>query len=163
MEANSVLDFFLALPADWIIISSFALVLLIDALRVGSSRISTLAIAALLSLLIESAVTSAAFLGPVVAQLSTPVLQAAFFGILFVLTYILIRRVFIDYGELHGQPLQAIFAAIAVTIIIVVVWLQVPALDAVWHFGDQVRAVFSEAFRFWWLLVSLAALAFAKA
>lgn len=163
MEASSVLDFFLRLPTDWIIIGSFAVIMLVDALRVGSARISTLAIAAIISLLVQDTVTSAAFFGPVAAQLSTPVLQAAFFGIMYILTYILVRRIFIDYGELHGQPLQAIFAAIAVTALIVVVWLQVPALTAVWNFGDQVRSVFSEAFRFWWLLLGLAALAFAKA
>lgn len=163
MEAGSVLDFFLTLPTDWIIIGCFSVFILVDALRMGTARISTIAVAALLSLLLQDAVTSAAFFGPVAAQLSTPVLQAAFFAILFVITYILVRRVFIDYGELHGQPLQAIFAAVAVTAIIVTVWLQVPALEAVWNFGGQVRTVFSEAFRFWWLLLSLAALAFAKA
>ncbi len=163
MEASSVLDFFLKLPTDWIIIGSFAMIMVVDALRVGSARISTLAIAALISLLVQDAVATAAFFGPVAAQLSTPVLQAVFFGIVYILTYILVRRIFIDYGELHGQPLQAIFAAVAVTALIVVVWLQVPALQAVWAFGDQVRAVFSEAFRFWWILLGLAALAFAKA
>ncbi len=163
MEANSVLDFFLKLPADWIIIGSFAMIMLVDALRVGSARISTLAIAALMSLLVQDTISSAAFFGPVAAQLSTPVLQAVFFGIIYILTYVLVRRIFIDYGELHGQPLQAIFAAIAVTALIVTVWLQVPALAAVWNFGDQVHSVFSEAFRFWWLLLGLAALAFAKA
>lgn len=163
MEASSVLDFFLKLPTDWIVIGSFTMIMLVDALRVGSARISTLAIAALISLLVQDAVPVAAFFAPVAAQLSTPVLQAVFFGVVYVLAYILVRRIFIDYGELHGQPLQAIFAALAVTALIVVVWLQVPALTAVWTFGDQVRAVFSEAFRFWWILLSLAALAFAKA
>ncbi len=158
-----MLDFFLKLPTDWIIIGSFVLILLVDALRVGSGRISTLAIAALISLLVLDTVPSSAFFGSVASQLSTPVLQAVFFGVVYILTYILVRRIFMDYGELHGQPLQAIFAAIAVTALIVVVWLQVPALTAVWAFGDQVRAVFSESFRFWWILLSLAALAFAKA
>ncbi len=163
MEAGSVIDFFLTLPADWIIIGSFAMIMLVDALRVGSARISTLAIAALISLLVQASISPAAFFGSVAAQLSTPVLQAVFFGVVYILTYILVRRIFIDYGELHGQPLQAIFAGFAVTAIIVVVWLQVPALAAVWAFGDQVRAVFSESYRFWWILLALAALAFAKA
>lgn len=163
MEAGSIIDFFLALPTDWIIIGSFALIMFVDALRVGSARISTLAVSAIVSMVIYGTVASAALFGPVSAQLSTPVLQAAFFSVIYILSYILVRRVFIDYGELHGQPLQAIFAAVAVTALIVVVWLQIPALSAVWQFGEQVQAVFGEAYRFWWMLVSLAALAFAKA
>lgn len=163
MEIGLLTNFFFSLPADWIIIGSFAILMLVDALRVGSARISTLALASIVALVINQSVSSAAFLGPVSAALSTPVLQAVFFGVLYILTFVLTRRVFIDYGELHGQPLQAIFASIAVTAIILVVWIQVPALEAVWLFGDQVRAVFSEVFRFWWLLLSLAALAFAKA
>jgi len=73
-----------------------------------------------------------------------------------------LRRTFSDYGETGGQPLQAVFAGIAVTALVVLAWIQIPALDAVWHFGDQVQAAFAESYRFWWLIVSLAALAFAK-
>ncbi len=159
----SVLENLSSLPADWIIIGSFALLMLVDALRVGSARISTLSIAALVALLINQSIASAAFFGPVSAALSTPVLQAIFFSVVYILIFFLIRRVYIDYGELHGQPLQAIFAAIAVTALILVVWVQVPALSYIWLFSQQVQGVFGEAFRFWWILVSLAALAFAKA
>lgn len=163
MDTGSFGNFFSTLPADWIIIGSFAVLMLVDALRVGSARISTIAIAALVAHVVDQSVSSAAFFGPVSAALSTPVLQAVFFSIVFTIIYILIRRIFIDYGELHSQPLQAIFAAIAVTTLVLVVWVQVPALGYIWQFGSQVQSVFGEAFRFWWILIGLAALAFAKA
>ncbi len=163
MELGTLTNFFVSLPTDWIIIGVFALVMLIDALRVGSGRISALAVAALIASLIAQAVPNAAFLGPVSDQLGTPVLQAALFGVIFILTFVLIRRIFFDYGEEGGQPLQAIFAAIAVTGLVVVVWVQVPALEAVWRFGAQVQTTFGEPYHFWWLLSSIAALAFAKA
>lgn len=163
MEVGHLGNFFTSLPADWIIIGSFALLMFIDALRVGSARISTLAIAALITLLINESVAKAAFFGSVSLALSTPVLQAIFFTFVYMLIYFLIRRIYIDYGELHGQPLQAFFAAIAVSALIILVWVQVPALNYIWNFGGQVQAVFGETYRFWWILLGLAALAFAKA
>ena len=160
---GSLTYFFTTLPADWIILGVFALIMLIDALRVGSGRIATLAISGLIVFLVTETIPHAAFLGPVSERLSTPVLQAAFFGAVFVLIFILLCRIFTDYGEENGQPLGAVFAAIAVTALVVLVWVQVPALGAIWHFGSQVQVVFGEPYRFWWLLTSLAALAFAKA
>lgn len=137
--------------------------MLVDALRSGSGRVSTIAIAALVTLAVYAAVPQAAYLDVLTRQLSTPVLQAALFGVIFMLTFLLVRKMFYDYDEMHGQPIPAIFAALAVTIIIIAVWLQAPALEAVWRFGPQVKSIFGEAFRFWWLLIALAALAFAKA
>jgi hypothetical protein len=163
MEISLLLNFFSSLPADWIIVGSFGVLALVDALRVGSARISTLAVAALITLVVHQTFAPAVFLGALSATLSTPVLQAALFGVLYVIVFIFIRRVYIDYGELQGQPLQAIVAAVAVTALMLVVWVQVPALQAVWHFGGQVAAVFGDSFRFWWIFASLGALAFAKA
>ena len=56
-------------------------------------------------------------------------------------------------------PLQALITGIASAIVLVVIWLQVPGLEAVWAFGSQVQAVFGEAYRFWWLAGSYIALA----
>jgi hypothetical protein len=163
MGIETITSFLSSAPTDWIIIGSFALVALIDALRVGSSRIATLGIAGIIALVVVETIPAAALLGEVSEKFSTPVLQAALFGVVFGLLFLLIRRIFIDYGEEGGQPLQAIFAAVAVTGLVVVVWVQVPALDAVWHFGDQVQAIFGDPYRFWWTLASIAALAFSKA
>jgi hypothetical protein len=162
MDFSSVATILTALPTDWIIIGTCTLLLLVDALRVGSGRIAALALAALVTLLISGYFDKAAFLGSISDALSTPTLQAAVFGVLFVLLFILLRRINIDYGEESGQPLHAIIAGVAATAIVVVVWIQVPVLETVWVFGDQVQALFGESNRFWILLTALAALAFSR-
>lgn len=162
MELATLSDFFTSLPTDWIIIGAFALLMIVDALRVGVGRIATLAISVIVASVLSKMVPAALFIGQIAEQLSTPVLQAALFGIVLVAVFLLIRRVFIDYGEMSCPPIQALFAGVAVTALIVLVWVQIPALDAVWEFDSQVQAAFGADYRFWWLLGSLAALAFAR-
>ena len=162
MDVGSVTSVLSSVPADWIILGVVVLLFTVDAIRVGVGRISSLGIGMLLALLASAALTNAAFLGSISRTFSTPVLQALLFGLILVLMFLFVRRVTIDYSEMGGQPIQAIFAGIAVTILIVVAWLQIPALSSVWNFDQQVQTVFGEAYRFWWLIGSFAALAFAR-
>lgn len=162
MDFASTTSYLTSVPADWFIIGVFALLMIVDALRVGAGRIGAFAIAFLIAPFVVTALGHALFVGGLIANLSTPVLQAIVFGVVFVALFLLLRRTFNDYGETGGQPLQAVFAGIAVTALVLLAWIQIPVLEAVWHFGGQVQAAFAEPYRFWWLIVSLAALAFAK-
>ncbi|MBI5456575.1 hypothetical protein HY969_02445 [Candidatus Kaiserbacteria bacterium] len=163
MELGTVTNFFSGVPADWIIIACIAAVFLIDALRVGSGRIAAFGISATLAVQVSAALGGAAFLGALSTQFSTPVLQAALFVVILIAVFLLIRRIAMDYGETGGQPIQALFAAVAASALVLLAWVQVPALHSVWDFGGGVKSMFGEAYRFWWLIGSLAALAFSKA
>ncbi|MDP2648684.1 MAG: hypothetical protein Q8P19_02180, partial [bacterium] len=87
---------------------------------------------------------------------------AVLFFVMLVALFFFSRRIIGFWSDSRECVVQALMAGLATTIIALVVWLQIPSLDAVWHFGPQIQNVFSEAYRFWWLLISFAALAFVR-
>lgn len=151
-----------SVPIDWFIIAGFAVLAAFDVLRNGASRIGAMALALPVTLLLVSTFPSAAFLDALSSQLATPMLEAVLFVALFIALFVLIRRMDLSYGAEAGLPIAALFAGIAGTAILVVVWLQVPALDTLWQFGPDVRAIFGGQYSFWWLIGSYAAFAFVR-
>ncbi len=158
LTANTLIHW----PTDWIIIGAIAVFIALDTLRSGGTRASALALALPVGLFTLDALPRALFIGSVSKQFSTPVLQAVLFGIVFVALYVLIYRIIGFYSTSTGAPIEALLTGLAATAILMVVWLQVPALNSLWHFGSQVQAVFGESYRFWWLAASYLALAFAR-
>ncbi|MDO8521925.1 MAG: hypothetical protein Q7S08_01410 [bacterium] len=154
--------FFSHIPIDWIIIAVFAIIVAFDAMRSGSGRATSFALSLPATLFIVAELPHAKFLSGVTEQFTSSVLKALLFGIVFVVTYILVRRMSAPDATDSGQIIQAIVAGIAATAVAIVVWLQVPELQSVWHFGAQIQAIFGEAYRFWWIAGSFAALAFVR-
>lgn len=148
-------------PIDWILIGACAAFIALDAVRSGSARAAALALALPATLLFLDALPHATLPEMVLKQLSTHAGQLIVFAVLFALLYIAIHRMIFGFSG-GGEVIQALITGLAATIVLVVVWLQVPALDSLWHFGPQVQAVFAESYRFWWLIVAYAALAFAR-
>lgn len=149
-------------PTDWIIIGAAAAFIAFDTLRSGGTRASALALALPATLLILEAIPQAIGIGALAKQLSTPVLQVLLFGVLFVALYVLTYRIIGFFSAASGGPIQALFCGIGATAILVVVWVSMPELSALWQFGPHVQAVFGESYRFWWLLGSYGAIAFAR-
>jgi hypothetical protein len=149
-------------PTDWIIIGAVAVFIALDTLRNGGTRAATLALALPATLFVMDTLPRTLFIGSVLKQFSTPVLQAVLFGIVFVALYVLIYRIIGFYSTSTGAPVEALLTGLAATAILMVVWLHVPALDSLWRFGPQVHIVFSESYRFWWLAASYLSLAFAR-
>ena len=147
-------------PTDWIVIGAVAMLIALDSLRSGRARASALALSLPATLLITSALPHAAFLGTLGATTSS-VMQVVVFTGIFIAMYISAYRMIFSFSD-GGGVIQSLVAGIAAAIILTVVWLLVPALHSIWHFGPQVQAVFGEAYRFWWLLASFAALAFVR-
>lgn len=145
-------------PIDWILIGAFAAFAALDGIRKGPARATALMLSLPAALLLVAKLPAAVFLGPVATQLTTPLAQAGLFAIVTVVLFFVIHRVIFTFSN-GLAPLQALIAGLAAAIVLVVIWLQVPGLEAVWNFGDQVRAVFGEAYRFWWLAASYIALA----
>ncbi len=162
MNLDSLTSLYNAVPTDWMIIAVLAIFAAFDALRSGARRIASLSLALPVAALLFGAISSAAFLGDAVAQFSSPVPQAALFFILLIGIYILINRIGLAWGSESGQTLQAALAGVAAVALAVVIWIQIPALDALWHFGPQMQLIFGETYRFWWLIGSYAALAFVR-
>src|SRR3989344_3078026 len=145
-------------PIDWILIGAFAAFAALDGIRSGPTRATSLMLSLPAALLLVANLPDALFIGALVAQFSTPLAHAGVFAIVTaVLFFVILRSIFAFSNGL--APLQALIAGVAAAIVLVVVWLQVPGLETVWNFGDQARAVFGEAYRFWWLAGSYIALA----
>lgn len=147
------------LPADWIAIAAFAILVAFDSLRSGTSRAIALALAMPASILFFSLLQHAAVIGKFTAQFTSLSLQATLFGIVFAGTYILARRMAMRYSGNEGAVIQSVLAGAATAFVVVVLWLQVPALQSIWHLGAQVQNIFGEIYRFWWILGSYIALA----
>src|SRR3989344_3236855 len=145
-------------PIDWILIGAFAAFAALDAIRSGPTRATALMLSLPAALLLIDKLHDAVFLGSLSAQLVSPLAQAGIFAVVATALYFVIHRVIFDFSN-GLPPLQALIAGIAAAVVVVVIWLQVPGLEAVWNFGEQVQAVFGEAYRFWWLAGSYIALA----
>lgn len=151
-----------SIPIDWIVIVSFAILIAFDAIRSGAGRACALALSLPTTLFLISELPQAKVLSGITGQFATPALKAILFGIVFAASYILVRRMSSPYRNNNGASIQAIIAGVATVAIVIVVWLQVPELQSIWHFGSQVQSVFGEAYRFWWVAGAFAALAFTE-
>ncbi len=149
-------------PIDWIVIAVFACVVALETFRAGSNRAAALALALPAALMVLAALPTAFFIGPMVSQFSGGMQGAVLFSVVLFGLFILIHKMFGFYGDSSGSFFQALIAGIATAAIAIVVWLQEPALQALWHFGPQVQAVFAEAYRFWWILLAYIALAVSR-
>ena len=162
MTLDAATGFFSYVPTDWIIIVVLAIFIAFDALRSGFGRVTALALSLPATLFLAGSLSQARILSGVAGQFSTPLLKAVLFGIVFAAAYLLVRRMAPSYATGSGEVIQALLAGVAGTITLVVVWLLVPELQSIWHFGSQVQAVFGEAYRFWWIVGSYAVLGFAR-
>lgn len=149
-------------PIDWILIGAFAVFVALDAFRSGGTRAAALVFALPSTLLVLDALPHALFVGNLSSQFSSPLLQAALFGIVFVPLYILTYRIIGMYSVSSGAIVQALIIGVAAAAITTTIWLQIPALTALWHFGPHVQTIFGASYRFWWFVVGYLALAFAR-
>lgn len=161
MDFHAWANVFTHWPTDWIIIGAAVALIALDALRSGSARAAALALSLPATMLLLNALPKAFLAGPFAAGLKSPTEQLFIFAVIFVALYFATHRIIFTFSD-GGGVIQALIAGLAATIVLVVVWLQVPSLETLWHFGDQVQLVFGEAYRFWWLLVAYLGLAFVR-
>ncbi len=152
---------FNTLPIDWIILAAIALVIGIECFRSGPARSTALALALPLALVLREALSHAAFIGTLVTSLTMPLAQAAILIALIVGCYVVVSRMTDTFGG-AGGILQALLMGIAVSAMVAVIWIDTSALQSVWHFGPSIQMIFGEAYRFWWLLIALLAIGFAR-
>lgn len=163
MDLHSVTGIFTGIPIDWIILGVLGVIVAIDSLRSGIGRACAMALALPVAVLLYSLVEKTAVLGTVSALSSTPMAQAITFAVIAVVCYLLVRRMALEYVESGtGEPVQALLAGAAATVVFIIAWQQVPALQSLWHLSPQVSAIFSESYRLIWLLGAYLALAFAR-
>ena len=162
MDWHALVSAFSRISLDWIVLAVFAFLVAVDALRSGPSRATALALALPLTLLVAGYMQGASFMSGIVQQLSSPILNNAFTLILLAILFICMYRITDTFGADSAHPIQTLLTGLAVAAIAAVVWVQIPSLESIWHFGPQAQALFGAAHRFWWLLAGYIALAFAR-
>lgn len=163
MNLDAVTGMFTSIPLDWIILGALIVLIALDSLRSGIGRACAISLALPAALLLFSLSEKTIILKDVNVLTSSPTIQLAVFGVIALACYLLARRMALEYIESGtGEPIQALLAGGAATVVLVVVWLQLPMTDSVWHLSDRVQAVFSESYRLVWLLGAYLGLAFAR-
>lgn len=147
------------LPLDWMLVAALVVIFALDTFRSGAARASALSFALPAAYALYLFIGKAAFISDSLAKLTAPATQAALFLAILVPVTLLVLRIGFSAGIEAGAPIQALLAGAAVAAIFVSFWLQVPALDTIWHFGSQAQSIFAVPYRFWWLAASYVALA----
>ena len=162
MNLSAVSSVFSHVPIDWILIVVFVVLIALDAMRGGLSRATALAIALPVTLLLLEFVQDTALLGNLSTILSSPVLELLFDAAALIVIFVLMYRLTDTFGSSSSSAVQSLLAAIGTVAIIVTIWIQLPILETVWHFGPQVQYVFGTAYRFWWMIASYIVIAAAR-
>lgn len=149
-------------PIDGVIIIALLIVLVVDSLRSGTARAATLAVAFPLAVFFHSLIAHTSILGPLLDKITSPYMQAAVFALLLAVLLFLVYRIMYALGGSGSTPTVSIVAGLSATFITLVMWLQVPALQSVWHFGPMIETVFGAAYAFWWFIAGYLLMAFVR-
>lgn len=163
MNLDAVTGIFTGIPYDWLALGGLIVAIALDSLRSGIGRACAIALALPVASVLYSLVEQTAVIGNLAFLDSSSLAKLATFAVMALATYLLVRRIALEYvGSGTGEPIQALLAGAAATAILAVVWLQLPMSGDVWQVSDKVRAIFAEQYRLIWLLGSYLALAFAR-
>jgi len=138
---------------DWIIIIALIVLVAGESLRSGTNKAIALSLALPLGYVMYGFLQNAAFLqNSLAGEAANPTAQAVIFLGLLIVAFLLVYRCVSFYGASSGGMFGSAVVGISTVIILLVFWLQVPALSTLWKFGPQIQSVFAEAYRFWWLI-----------
>ena len=150
------------IPIDWIVILVLVLIVSFDAMRSGSGRAAVVSLSLPISAYLFNLLSHTFVVGPMITSLSNPFVQGGVYLGVFMLTYILAYRA---TGLLVGVSSGLLFGfltGIATTIVLLVTWLQVPALSAIWHLTPFLQNIFGAPYAILWLLAAFLILAAAR-
>lgn len=163
------LSFFAAyIPAisfstDIIVLCVLAAVFLFDSLRTGTTKATALTLSLPIALLLYQYTTQAALIAPFAARITTPSLSVALYAAILFVVFLAFYRITDGRASDSAYPVQAMAATVAGVIMFSIVWQLIPMATDLWNFGPMLQNIFGEAYRFWWLLVALFALAVSRA
>ncbi len=151
------------LPFDWLIIALTFFLITIATMLIGPHYGTTLSLSLPISTFLFQQVQHTFILDQIAKQFATPAPQIAIFLIILTLVCVCMYRILSNLFSPSAYPIQAILTGLATTITLVVFFVQPPLFDIPWwHFGAYVQKIFGESYRFWWLLGSYVAFAFAR-
>jgi hypothetical protein len=151
------------IPFGWIVVVILLLILTVDAMRSGAAHVAILAIAAPIALFFFSLIPHTFLVGGAITPLlAIPYVMAGIFVVLFIAAFLLSNRMTATFGGSSGGLLNSLLAGMSGTIVLLVMWVQVPVLLALWNPGDQIHAVFGLPYALIWFLGVYLVLAFVR-
>jgi hypothetical protein len=150
------------IPIDWIVIVAMMLILTFDAMRSGSGRASVIAVAFPITAFLSNLLPHTFAIGGLTGSVSSPLVQAMIFILLFVAVFIFMYRIIYNLAGMSRGLFFSFLAAISAAIVAVVMWLQVPALNALWHLSAPLQSIFGASYALFWLLGAYFVLAFVR-
>lgn len=162
MDTASIQALLQTVPISMFILGAGTVFLIFFALKSGVNIVASFSIGLLLTLPVVELIPKTILIGDFAGESADVKMQALVFGITFAAIFFLLSRVFTSFSQGGVQPIQAIIAGLAGTVIFVAVWVQVPALVSAWDFGKMVTDLFAEHYRLWWILGAMMTLGFAS-
>jgi hypothetical protein len=155
-------SWFAHVPIDWIVIAAFVLLITFDAMRSGSGRASVIAVTFPVAAFLSNLLPHTFLIGNAIKSLTTPLIQGGIFILLFVLIFICMHRIIYNLGGISRGLFFSFLSGISAVIVAVVMWLQVPALNALWHFSTTIQSIFGISYAFFWMIGAYLVLAFVR-
>ncbi len=151
------------IPFGWIVFVLLVLLLTIDAMRSGAAHASIIAITSPVSLFLFSLIPHTFLLESVIAPfLASTYVMAGILVVIFIAVFLLTNRMTATFGGSSGGLMNSFLAGISGTIALIVMWLQIPALVALWNPGNQIHAIFGLPYALLWFLGVFIILAFVR-
>ena len=147
---------------DLIILAVCVILFTIDAMRSGAAHATVLAVAFPVAMLFSNLLPQTYLIGGMLSKLSVAILPTIIAVATLVVAFILINRMMSLLGSYSAGLFYSFLTGLSATIVSVVMWLQTPALQSLWHFGGQIQAIFGSVFALAWLIVAFLILAFVR-
>jgi len=159
MDLSAIYSVFSHVPVEWIVIGAFFLLIVADALRAGSVRAASLALSFPITGMLMQMIAQTALLSTVVGQLKNNIEQVILFAIIEAVIFVCVHQMLYSFDP-YTSLVSSIVCGLAASVVVLVVWVETPALNAIWQFDPNIQAIFGHSFGFFWLIASYLALAF---
>lgn len=150
-------------PATLFVVVAIGILSALDTFRSGSNRSVALSLSLPLSAFLVAQIPNTAFLSNLSQQLSSPSLQGIEFGVVFVLTLVLVHRIISPYNAGGSGIFLAALTGAATAVIFAVSWLAIPSLLGLYPLNGTVELIFGESYRLFWILAGYLVFAFVRA
>jgi hypothetical protein len=148
-------------PLEWAVLIASAIIVAFDSFRSGTRRAVAISLAAPIAVWLGGLIPHTVLIGSLYAA-ATAQIQAVVLVALFAVLAVSVSRM-IPWGmSSPAFPLSSAIVGVAVTVVLLSVWLQTPALAAVFPLDATTREFFALQFRFWWIAGAYVFLLFAS-
>lgn len=159
MDFGGAFSAFSHVPIDWLIVGVFFLIVTADAMRAGAIRAAAISLSFPLSALLYQMIPHTILLSTISSQFSSAIEQALLFAILEVVVFVCVHQMLSSFNS-YASLFSAVVSGLCATIVVLVIWTQMPILQSVWHFDSTIQAIFGASYRFFWIIASYLLLAF---